>query len=167
MSGKDTTPDETGPVSQTVQQPEPQSGTSAPVPAPRQEPPPPTAPQGKHRSRSEPALEPMPEAPEPARKSREKPAKRPLLRRLFGISIWGAFKLLILCILIGSVLMLVEGTQRATEENLANAAADAARQLWAGTVWAVQNFWLPALYGAGVVLPIWTLWRVVSLPFRK
>jgi hypothetical protein len=33
--------------------------------------------------------------------------------------------------------------------------------------WAVTNFWKPALAGAGIVLPVWFLWRLVSLPFRK
>ena len=33
--------------------------------------------------------------------------------------------------------------------------------------WTVRNFWKPALAGATIVLPIWVLWRAISLPFRK
>ena len=150
MSDKENpAPNETSDVNQTAQRPATGPETPAPAPAPVRRP--------------EPGL--VEPGETPARK--EKPARRPLLWRLFGVSVWGVIKLLIACIVIGSILMLVEGTQRATEENLANAAAEAARQAWQGAVWAVKNFWLPALYGAGVVLPVWTLWRIVSLPFRK
>nr|WP_233350943.1 DUF6460 domain-containing protein [Hyphomonas sp. ND6WE1B] len=31
----------------------------------------------------------------------------------------------------------------------------------------MRNFWKPALAGATIVLPLWILWRLVSLPFRK
>lgn len=163
MSDEDPAPDEIPKVTQTAPRPapSPEPPTPSPAPAMRREPPPPTAPQAKRRP--EPSLV----EPDETRPAKEKPAKRPLLWRLFGVSVWGVIKLLVACILIGSVLMLVEGTQRATEENLANAAAEAARQAWDGAVWAVKNFWLPALYGASVVLPVWTLWRIVSLPFRK
>jgi hypothetical protein len=33
--------------------------------------------------------------------------------------------------------------------------------------WAVTNFWKPALAGASIILPIWVLWRLITLPFRK
>ena len=105
--------------------------------------------------------------PEPKTSAKAKKEKRPLLLRLFGGSIWGGFKLLLLCVVIGSGLMLWDETQRATQENAAAAASEAVRQIWAGLVWAVQNFWRPALYGAGVVAPVWVLWRVLTLPFRR
>ncbi|MEO0466774.1 MAG: hypothetical protein AAF216_09540 [Pseudomonadota bacterium] len=104
-------------------------------------------------------------APRPVKT--EKPPKRPALVRILGIGIWGWAKLIFLCILIGSGILLVEETQRATEENVANAAADAARQVYSGALWAVRNFWQPALAGAAVVMPVWILWRLVTLPFRK
>ena len=101
------------------------------------------------------------------RKKKEKPPKRPLLLRLFGISVWGAFKLVVLCIIIGGAVMLWQEAERAAQENAAAAAGEAARQLWGGAIWAAQNFWQPALYGAGIVAPFWVLWRVLTLPFRK
>ena len=101
------------------------------------------------------------------RKKKEKKPKRPLLLRLFGISPWGAFKLVFLCILIGSVLMLWQEAERVAQENAAAAAGEAARQVWSGAVWAAQNFWQPALYGAAIVAPVWVLWRLLSLPFRS
>jgi hypothetical protein len=33
--------------------------------------------------------------------------------------------------------------------------------------WAFESFWKPALAGAAVVLPVWALWRLIRLPFRK
>ncbi|MEO0784328.1 MAG: hypothetical protein AAFY10_01430 [Pseudomonadota bacterium] len=103
----------------------------------------------------------------PAKRKKQKPPKRPLLVRLFGVSIWGGIKLVLLCILIGSVILLWQGAERAAEDSAAAVAGEAARQLWSSAVWAAQNFWRPALYGAGVVAPVWVLWRVLTLPFRR
>ena len=33
--------------------------------------------------------------------------------------------------------------------------------------WAFDSFWKPALAGAVIVLPLWALWRLVQMPFRK
>lgn len=108
------------------------------------------------------------ETPEPKTKPKaEKTPKRAAVIRILDVGIWGWIKLIILCILIGSLILLVEETQRATQENVANAAADAARQVYSGAIWAVRNFWQPALAGAAVVMPVWVLWRLVTLPFRK
>jgi len=107
------------------------------------------------------------EAAKPSTAKAEKPPKRSAVIRILDIGFWGWLKLVILCILIGSVILLIEETQRATQDNIANAAGDAARQIYAGAVWAVRNFWQPALAGAAVVIPIWVLWRLVTLPFRK
>ncbi|MEL6568789.1 MAG: hypothetical protein AAFQ22_10255 [Pseudomonadota bacterium] len=106
-------------------------------------------------------------APQPKRRKKEKPPKRHILLRLFGVSLWGGFKLLILCVLIGGGVMMWQEAERAAQENAAAAAGEAARQAWAGAVWAAQNFWQPALYGAGIVAPFWVLWRVITLPFRR
>ena len=39
--------------------------------------------------------------------------------------------------------------------------------MFSAAVWAVKNFWKPWLAGASIVLPLWVLWRLASLPFRK
>lgn len=71
------------------------------------------------------------------------------------------------CILIGFVML-------AMQFDPANPGFDASTaiaELWRNTIatarWAVLNFWKPALTGASVVLPIWVLWRLATLPFRK
>ncbi|MEM1105967.1 MAG: hypothetical protein AAGH87_06215 [Pseudomonadota bacterium] len=107
------------------------------------------------------------EAAPPAPIKPAKAPKRPLLVRIFGLSIWGAVKLLLVCILVGGFVMAWQGAQTAAEDSLTGAAGEAAQRLWQGAVWAAQNFWRPALYGAGVVVPFWVLWRVVTLPFRR
>ncbi|MEM1149651.1 MAG: hypothetical protein AAGI03_03725 [Pseudomonadota bacterium] len=106
-------------------------------------------------------------AKKPKRIRKEKPPKRPLLIRLFGLSVWGAFKLIVLCVIVGGAVMLWQEAERAAQESAAAAAGEAARRLWDGALWAVRNFWQPALFGAGIVAPFWVLWRVVTLPFRS
>lgn len=112
----------------------------------------------------EPAPPPSPPAAAPAAAL---PAKRPLLIRLFAISIWGGFKLLLLCVLVGLIIMAINFDPRSPDVDMGETVVRLARQAWSAAGWAVANFWKPALAGASVVLPIWVLWRLVSLPFRK
>lgn len=93
--------------------------------------------------------------------------KRPLLRRLFGIGIWGAIKLIALCILIGFFVMAANFDPRAPDADVPAAMAAVFKQTIAAAGWAARNFWKPALAGATIVLPVWVLWRLISLPFRK
>lgn len=95
------------------------------------------------------------------------PAKRPLLVRLFAISIWGGVKLLLLCVLVGLIVMAINFDPRSPDVDMGETVVSLARQAWSAAGWAVANFWKPALAGASVVLPVWVLWRLVSLPFRK
>lgn len=96
-----------------------------------------------------------------------KPPKRPLLIRLFGISPWGALKLTGLCILIGFFVMAANFNPASQDVNILGALAAIGRQTLATAGWAIRNFWKPALAGATIVLPLWVLWRLLSLPFRK
>lgn len=105
-------------------------------------------------------------APTPAEKPGKTP-KRPLLLRLFGISLWGGVKLTVLCILVGFFVMAANFNPAAQDANIPGALAAIAKQALAAAGWAVRNFWKPALAGATIVLPLWILWRLVSLPFRK
>ena len=96
-----------------------------------------------------------------------KPPKRPLLLRLFGIGPWGALKLTGLCILVGFFVMAANFNPAAPNADIPGALATIARQAFAAAGWAARNFWKPALAGATIVLPLWVLWRLASLPFRK
>lgn len=113
------------------------------------------------------AAPPTTPAPTPEPAPAPAPEKRPLLKRLFGISLWGGFKLLGLCILVGFFVMAANFDPGNPDFNLAEALRAILRQSFAALGWAVGNFWQPALAGALVVLPLWTIWRVVSLPWRK
>jgi hypothetical protein len=107
-----------------------------------------------------------PPAPEP-HAAKSKAQKRPLLRRLFGISPWGAVKLTGLCILVGFFVMAANFNPASQDANIPGALAAIARQAFTAAGWAVRNFWKPALAGATIVLPLWVLWRLISLPFRR
>lgn len=119
---------------------------------------------GPPRNDAPPAEAPLPPAPEAAPVL---PEKRPLLKRLFGISLWGGIKLLGLCILVGFFVLAANFDASDPDFNLAEALRAILRQTFAALGWAIGNFWQPALAGALVVLPIWVVWRVVSLPWRK
>ena len=110
-------------------------------------------------------VEPIPEAP-PSRTPAKAPP-RPLLVRLFGISVWGSLKLLGLCILVGFFVLASQFNPANPDVNMGAAIANVANTAVAALGWAVRNFWKPALAGAAVVMPVWVLWRLVSLPFRK
>ena len=98
--------------------------------------------------------------------SSEKPA-RSLLRRLFGIKVWGAIKLVVICIFVGFIVLASQFDPTDPQVDVAAASWNIAKQAWAAAGWAAVNFWKPAVTGATVVLPIWLIWRLVTLPFRK
>jgi len=96
-----------------------------------------------------------------------KPGKRHVLLRLFGISLWGWVKLSLLCILVGFLVIAAEFDPASPNVDMGAAIGSFLSTLGGAFSWAVANFWKPALAGAGIVLPIWFLWRLASLPFRK
>ncbi len=101
------------------------------------------------------------------RPKKEKPAKRSLLVRLFGIGVWGGIKLLALCIFVGFFIMASNFDPTSPDVQVGAALAEAARQAASALKWGVVNFWKPALAGGVVVMPLWVLWRLICLPFRK
>lgn len=111
----------------------------------------------------------LPPAPQPAAVPQPvvTPEKRPLLARLFGIGIWGGIKLLGLCILVGFFVMAANFDPNDPSFNLVEALRAILRQTFSALGWAIGNFWQPAIAGALVVLPVWALWRLASLPWRK
>lgn len=100
-------------------------------------------------------------------KSREKQPKRALLSRLFGIGIWGTIKLLSLCILVGFVLLAMDFDPAAPGFDVTNALGAFLQNALTTARWAATNFWKPALAGASIVMPLWVLWRLATLPFRR
>jgi len=100
-------------------------------------------------------------------KRREKKPKRALLLRLFGIGIWGTIKLAFLCIIVGFMLLTMQFDPSSPSFDMGKTLVIFFKNSVAAAKWAVTNFWKPALTGAGLVLPIWVLWRLISLPFRR
>lgn len=101
------------------------------------------------------------------RLKKEKPAKRPILLRIFGVGIWGGIKLLGLCILVGFFIMASNFDPTSPDVQVGAALSQIARQMGDALVWGATHFWKPALAGGAVVMPLWVLWRLLSLPFRK
>jgi len=100
-------------------------------------------------------------------KQGEKKPKRALLLRLFGIGIWGTIKLVILCIVVGFVLLTMQFDPTSPSFDATETLGLFFKNALATAKWAATNFWKPALTGASLVLPIWILWRLISLPFRR
>lgn len=101
------------------------------------------------------------------RRRRPKPPKRPLLARLFGIGIWGSIKLIVLCILVGFVLLTAQFDPASPDFDATETLSLVLHNAAAAAQWAATNFWKPALAGATLILPIWILWRLATLPFRR
>ena len=105
--------------------------------------------------------------PEPVQVEKPKPTKRHILLRLFGIKLWGWVKLILLCILVGFLVLAADFDPASRNVDMMAALGSFLSTLGVALRWAIVNFWKPALAGAGIVLPIWFLWRLITLPFRK
>ena len=93
--------------------------------------------------------------------------RRHILIRLLGISPWGWIKLILLCILVGFLVMASDFDPASPDVDMMSALQRFLASVGGLASWAARNFWQPALAGATIVLPIWLVWRAVSLPFRK
>jgi len=104
-------------------------------------------------------------AKEKASKAKRKP--RSPLAKLFLIKPWGYVKLFAYCVLVGFVMLAI----RFNPADPGFDAGMAVHDLWSNTIsaarWALLHLWEPALAGATIVLPLWVIWRLVTLPFRK
>jgi hypothetical protein len=102
---------------------------------------------------------------ETANKRKRKP--RSPLAKLFLIKPLGYVKLFAYCVLVGFVMLAI----RFNPADPGFDAGTAVQDLWANTIgaagWAATHLWEPALAGATVVLPIWVIWRLVTMPFRR
>ena len=100
-------------------------------------------------------------------KPRQKKPKRALLLRLFGIGIWGTIKLVILCIVVGFILLTMQFDPTSPDFDVMASLGTFLTNALATAKWTAINFWKPAMTGGLLVLPIWILWRLISLPFRR
>lgn len=93
--------------------------------------------------------------------------KRSLASRLFSVGPWTVLQLIALSIVVGLFLLALDFSPERQGINLGGAAWELVQTLFSAFLWIVKTFWKPLLAGAAVVLPLWLLWRLVSLPFRK
>ena len=100
-------------------------------------------------------------------KPKQAKPKRALLLRLFGIGVWGAIKLVLLCVVVGFIVLTMEFDPASPSFDVTDALGVFLKNAYVTAKWAMTNFWKPALAGASLVLPVWVLWRLISLPFRK
>ncbi len=97
----------------------------------------------------------------------EHPHQRTIREKMFDITMWGWIKLAGLCLAVGAVLRIANINPFSSGFTLGGAAASLAKAVGDIVVWALVYGWLPALIGAVVVMPIWLLWRLLSVPFRR
>ena len=67
---------------------------------------------------------------------------------------------------VGAVLRIADVNPFEPGFTLGGAAASLGRGVVNLLLWALANGWAPALIGVAVVMPIWLLWRLLSVPFR-
>jgi hypothetical protein len=92
---------------------------------------------------------------------------RTLQSKLFGIGPSGYFQLAVLCIAVGAVFE--AGGLNPFDPGFTWQTALTGLGTGALNVigWVIQAGWKPMLIGAAVTLPIWLVWRVLSVPFRR
>lgn len=108
------------------------------------------------------------EDPEPSRPHRqEKPPRRHVLLRLFGIGPGGIIRLILWCVGVGLVIQLMNQARNPEPQTVVPFLEAALGAIGSAFQWAITNGWKPAITGALVVLPLWVLWRLLTLPFRR
>ena len=96
-----------------------------------------------------------------------RPPRRSVLVRLFGIGFWGWVRLVLLCISVGFIMLTMQFDAESPEFGAVQTVRVFFQNFVGALSWTIQNSWKPGLLGAGIVLPVWGLWRLVSLPFRR
>jgi hypothetical protein len=93
--------------------------------------------------------------------------RRSFTSKMFDISRWGWVKLGLLCLVVGVVLRAAEINPFDRSFAWSGALASLAGALGRLGLWLLANGWAPALIGVCVVMPLWLLWRLLSVPFRR
>ena len=123
-----------------------------------------TAPQDEPVSPPLPA--PGPGSP-PGPATRPVPETKPFIVRAFSLSAGQALRLLLISTLTGFFVLAFDYAPGATTFDIGGAFTAILHRAFTAIGWALESFWKPALAGAVVVLPIWAIWRLIRLPFRK
>lgn len=109
-----------------------------------------------------------PEAPAPAVPVPEAAAPpRPWYVRAFSLSFGQALRLLLLSTLAGFFVLAFDYAPGGATFNAGGAFTAIIHRALTALGWAFESFWKPALAGTVVVLPVWAIWRLIRLPFRR
>lgn len=93
-------------------------------------------------------------------------APRSFLQKTFSIDFWGWARLAAASLLAGVVLQAANIDIFSPDFNLGGAMNSIAQAIGNLGLWALANAWIPLIFGAIVVLPLWVIWRLLSSPFR-
>ncbi len=105
--------------------------------------------------------------PEPAVADAPKVEQKPFIVRAFSLSVGQALRLFVLSTLVGFFVLAFDYGPGTTTFDVGGAFTAIIHRAFTAIGWALESFWKPALAGAVVVLPLWAIWRLVRLPFRK
>lgn len=111
-------------------------------------------------------VEPAPPGGPPSSEPTKRP-KRPLAVRLFSVSVWQVLQIIVLSTLVGLFLLSLDFSPDRQGLNAGQALWEVVHAFFSAVWWIVKTFWKPLLAGAAIVLPLWVLWRLLTLPFRK
>ncbi|MFN7163689.1 MAG: hypothetical protein ACK4P2_02620 [Hyphomonas sp.] len=117
-----------------------------------------TPPEGPAPPVPEPATPPVPVA---------EPEPKPFIVRAFSLSVGQALRLLLISTLAGFFVLAFDYAPGGATFNVGGAFTAIVHRALTAIGWALESFWKPALAGAVVVLPVWAIWRLIRLPFRK
>lgn len=117
---------------------------------------------------TEPEVSPPPPAPEPAQAqdvASETP--KPWYIRAFRLTPGQALRLILLSTLAGFFVLAFDYSPTGASFNAGGAFTAIIHRALTALGWAFESFWKPALAGLVVVVPLWALWRLATLPFRR
>lgn len=114
---------------------------------------------------------PAPDAPQPppvaTAPSAAKAPPKPFFVRTFSLTLGQGLRLFFLSTLIGFFVLAFDYAPAGATFDIGGAFTAIIHRALTAIGWAFQSFWKPALAGAIVVMPLWALWRLASVPFRK
>ncbi len=94
-------------------------------------------------------------------------APRSLNSKLFGIGFSGYFQLVVICVIVGAILQAGGIDFFSPFFSLSGLAGSLATGTLSVLGWAFEHGWRPLLAGALVIVPLWLLWRLLTVPFRN
>ncbi len=97
----------------------------------------------------------------------EKEAPKTVLLRAFSLNIGQALRLLGLSTLVGFFVLAFDYKPSGATLDVGGAFTAIVQRALTAIGWAFESFWKPAVAGALVVMPLWAIWRLIRLPFRK